>query len=90
MPGAIHKAANHLTHFHASENDRGPVGSGQVPWLDLFDALQEVDYDGWIVVESFNAVIPELAGATCIWRPLADSPEALAQESLAFLRQALE
>ena len=82
---AIRRAAPHLKHFHTSENDRGIVGSGQVAWTETFAALEEIGYDGWLVVESFNAVIPELAGATCIWRALAESPEALARESFRYL-----
>lgn len=85
-PDAIRHAAGHIVHFHASENDRGVCGTGQVAWPGIFDALDDIGYDGWIIVESFNAVIPELAGATCVWRPLAESPTALARESLAFLR----
>ncbi|MCY3900705.1 MAG: sugar phosphate isomerase/epimerase [Caldilineaceae bacterium] len=84
-PDAIRRAARHIKHFHCSENDRGAVGSGQVDWTGTFQALADVQYSGWLVVESFNAVIPELAGATCIWRPLAESPYALAKESLSFL-----
>lgn len=86
-PDAIRRGARHIKHFHCSENDRGIVGTGQVAWADTLSALDDVGYDGWLVVESFNAVIPELAGATCIWRPLAESPEALAAGSMAFLRQ---
>ncbi len=82
---AIRRAAMHIKHFHCSENDRGAVGSGQVDWTGTFQALADVQYSGWLVVESFNAVIPELAGATCIWRPLAESPFALAKDSLSFL-----
>lgn len=84
-PDAIRRAGTHIKHFHCSENDRGVVGSGQVDWAGTFQALADVQYSGWLVVESFNAVIPELAGATCIWRPLAESPYALAKESLSFL-----
>ena len=86
-PEAIRRSAGYIKHFHASENDRGVVGTGQVAWRQIFDALVESRYDGWVVVESFNAVIAELAGATCVWRPLAESPDALARESLAFLRR---
>lgn len=83
---AIRRADKQIKHFHCSENDRGTVGTGQVAWDETFAALDSVGYEGWLVVESFNAVIPELAGATCIWRPLAESPEALASGSLQFLR----
>ncbi len=85
-PAAIARAAHHLRHFHASENDRGIVGSGQVPWPKLASALREIGYPGWITVESFNAFLPELAGATCVWRPLAPDPMTLASASLDFLR----
>jgi len=85
-PAAIRRSAGRIKHFHASENDRGIVGSGQVAWAESFAALRESGYAGWVVVESFSAVIPELASATCIWRPLASSPEQLARDSLHFLR----
>ena len=84
---AIRAAGRHIKHFHCSENDRGTVGTGQVAWDETFRVLEAIHYDGWLVVESFNAVIPELAGATCIWRPLADSPDALALGSHNFLRE---
>ncbi len=86
---AIRSAARHLKHFHASENDRGIVGSGQVAWPSVFGALQDIQYDRWIVVESFGHAIPELAGAACVWRPLAPSPELLASKSLDYLRKHL-
>ena len=86
-PDAIRRAGTHIKHFHCSENDRGTVGTGQVAWAETLQALADVHYNGWLVVESFNAVLPQLAGATCIWRPLAESPDALAAESLAFLKR---
>jgi len=86
---AIRHAARHFKHFHASENDRGIVGSGQVAWPSVFGALQDIGYDGWIVVESFGHAIPELAGAACVWRPLAPSPHLLASKSLDYLRNHL-
>jgi len=62
-----------------------PVGSGHLPWRRIMDALEEVSYDGWQVVESFSSRLPELSKAACVWRDLADSEEALAVESLRFL-----
>lgn len=86
---AIRQAGRHLKHFHASENDRGTVGTGQVAWPAIFGALRDIDYSGQLVVESFGHAIQELAGAACVWRPLAASPEALAQGSIAYLRKHL-
>jgi D-psicose/D-tagatose/L-ribulose 3-epimerase len=42
-----------------------------------------------VVIESFSAQIESIARAAAIWRPLAPSPDALAQEGLAFLQQLL-
>ena len=84
---AIRQAGRHIKHFHASENDRGTVGSGQVAWPAVFGALHDMQYQGQIVVESFGHAIQELAGAACVWRPLAASPEALAKGSLQYLRK---
>jgi D-psicose/D-tagatose/L-ribulose 3-epimerase len=53
------------------------------------DALHDVDYEGPVVIESFSAQIESIARAAAIWRPLAPSPDALAQEGLAFLQQLL-
>lgn len=86
---AIRHARRHIKHFHASENDRGTVGSGQVAWPSVFGALRDIDYRGQIVVESFGHAIRELAGAACVWRPLAASPEALANGSIHYLRKHL-
>lgn len=86
---ALRACGPHLAHVHACENDRGAPGSGHVGWAETFAALKEMDYQGWVVIESFGARIPEIAAAACIWRDLAESPEALAQEGLRFLRNAL-
>jgi len=89
LPAAIRAAAPHLKHFHCSENDRGTVGSGHVPWADVFGALKDIDYRGWLTVESFGGSVPEIAAATSIWRPLASSQDALARDSLRFTKQAI-
>lgn len=86
---AIRHAGRHIKHFHASENDRGTVGTGQVAWPAVFGALRDIDYQGQIVVESFGHAIAELAGAACVWRPLAASPAALASGSIHYLRKHL-
>lgn len=86
---AIDSLGAHMAHVHTCENDRGAPGTGHVAWLDVFDAVRRANYNGWIVIESFGSRIPEIATAACIWRDLAESPEALAREGLAFLRKHL-
>jgi D-psicose/D-tagatose/L-ribulose 3-epimerase len=84
---AIRSAGPFLGHFHASENDRGVPGTGQVGWSEAFGALKEIDYGGWITIESFATGIVDLCAAACIWRPIYDSAEDLAREGLAFLKK---
>ena len=83
---AIRLAGSRLRHFHCSENDRGPVGSGHIAWPTVRGALQDTDYRGDLVVESFGSTVPAISRACCIWRPLAVDATALAQESVSFLR----
>jgi D-psicose/D-tagatose/L-ribulose 3-epimerase len=86
---AIRTVGPRLRHLHSCENDRGAPGQGHVPWSDVATALRDVSYDGPVVIESFSAQIESIARAAAIWRPLAPSQDALAQEGLAFLRQLL-
>lgn len=89
IPAAIVEAGEYIAHFHLSENHRGSVGSGHIPWDAVFDGLSKSGYQGWLVVESFGSALPELAAAASIWRALAPSPDALAAESMAFLASRL-
>ncbi len=72
---AIRKIAPVLKHFHISENDRGTPGSGQVQWNDVFTALTEIEYNGWLTIEAFSTVIPEFANAINVWRDYSPSKE---------------
>lgn len=90
IPAAIALATKHMVHFHLSENHRGSVGSGHIPWDSVLDTLLKHGYTGWLVVESFGSALPELAAAASIWRPVADSSDALAADSMAFLTTCLE
>lgn len=86
---AISSCADVLVHFHASENDRGTPGSGQVDWDGTFAALREVGYDGWVVVEAFGDALAELAAATKVWRRTFETEEQLARDAARFLRAKL-
>jgi D-psicose/D-tagatose/L-ribulose 3-epimerase len=86
---AIRAVGPRLHHFHACENDRGAPGSGHVPWSDVAAALRDIHYDGPVVIESFTPKVKSIARAAAIWRPLAQSPDILAFEGLAFLKKLL-
>jgi D-psicose/D-tagatose/L-ribulose 3-epimerase len=90
LPSAIAAAGPRLFNFQVSENDRGTAGSGHIPWADVIRALREAQYSGGVVVESFLPTVKEIARAVSLWRPVAKSMEALAEESAAFLRPLLD
>jgi D-psicose/D-tagatose/L-ribulose 3-epimerase len=86
---AIRLAGKKIFHFHACENDRGVPGTGQVRWLEISQALKSVDYQGPIVIESFTSQVKEIARSVCIWREIAPSQDAIAQQGLQFLQTLL-
>jgi D-psicose/D-tagatose/L-ribulose 3-epimerase len=83
-------AGDVLGYVHMSESHRGLVGSGTVKWDEVWQGLQEIDFGGYLVLESFAAINPDLTAATCLWRPPAQSPQTIAAEGLAFLRAGVE
>ncbi len=82
----IVETADVLDYVHMSESHRGLVGTGTVQWDDVWRALAEVQFKGSLVLESFTAINPELAAATCLWRPPNQPPAVLARDGLAFLK----
>nr|AXL06672.1 sugar phosphate isomerase/epimerase [uncultured bacterium] len=83
---AIHACADMLCHVHISENDRSTPGKGNVRWCENWDALRQIHYDGWLMVEAFGLALPELAAATKIWRRMFESEEQLSRDALAFMK----
>ncbi len=86
---AIRATGSRLKQLHTCENDRGAPGSGHVPWNEVAQALKDIGYDGPVVIESFTPKVKSIARAAAIWRPLADSPDSLAFEGVAFLKKLL-
>ncbi len=75
-----------MRYIHLSESDRGTPGTGNVHWDEVFRGLRAIDYDGYLVMESFAAINEDIIGATALWRDVVGDPEALIRDGLAFLR----
>jgi D-psicose/D-tagatose/L-ribulose 3-epimerase len=86
---AIRLVGDKLVHFHACGNDRGAPGSDHIAWDTIAAALRKTGYAGAVVIESFTPDNKTIARAAAIWRPLAETQDALAEEGLAFLRRTL-
>ena len=83
---AVRRAGEHLVHLQVCGNDRGAPGHDQTDWPALLAALDDVDYDGVLAIESFTPDNASIAVAASVWRPLAASPDDLARDGLRFLR----
>ncbi len=87
---AMKDAGKQIAHVHVSENHRGIPGDGHIRFGEVFRALKELKYDGWLTIEAFGSALPELAAATCIWRDLFSSRDELAQKGLQFIKKQWE
>lgn len=82
---AVRAAAGHIAHVQVCGTDRGAVGDDHFDWPGFLDALDEAGYRGALTVESFTGDNATIATAASVWRPLAESQDALAQRSLRHL-----
>jgi D-psicose/D-tagatose/L-ribulose 3-epimerase len=82
------KVGKYLKLIHTCENDRGIPGSGHVEWESVFSAIRQLEYNGWLTIESFGFTLGDLSAAAAIWRDIETSPSAIAYEGVRFLRQA--
>jgi len=90
MYDAVALAGDDLVYVDASESHRGTPGSGQVRWEEVARGLRDIGYNGDCVIESFTPDCEAIADAAAIWRPLAPSQDALAQDGYEFLRKLLQ
>jgi D-psicose/D-tagatose/L-ribulose 3-epimerase len=87
IEAAIKTAGDLLIHVQVAENYRGTPGTGQTNWDAYRRGLEAVNYKGCVSIESFTPENKELAGAVCIWHPLAESQDMFASRGLSFLKQ---
>ncbi|MEZ6016510.1 MAG: sugar phosphate isomerase/epimerase family protein [Planctomycetota bacterium] len=98
LPGAIRAmgaagaqtgaGAGTLGHVQLSENHRGTPGRGQVDFPAVLGALDELGYEGWLVVEAFSRQDPAFGSALRIWRALDAGPEEVLAAGAALARAA--
>lgn len=86
IPKAILSLESHLKHVHASENDRGPLGEGHVPFGEIISALKEIGYDGYLMIEGFGYRSKEENAPGKLWAYTDVSPESLTADGVQFLK----
>jgi D-psicose/D-tagatose/L-ribulose 3-epimerase len=86
IAAAVRSAGSRLKHLHASENDRGLLGSGHVDFPGIVSALKEISFDGYLMIEGFGYSAAEQNSLGALWGDLNVSPEDIAYRGAAYLR----
>ncbi len=76
-----------LGHVQLSENHRGVLGRGQVDFHATLKSLDDMSYNGWLVVESFSRRDAELGAALRIWRSLDHGVDEVLAAGLGLVRR---
>ena len=86
---AIQTIAPYLAHVHISENDRGTPGDGHVNFDEVFSALANINYSGWLTIEAFSRNDPDFANSIGVWREYS-KPWDIAENGFKLIRNMCE
>jgi D-psicose/D-tagatose/L-ribulose 3-epimerase len=86
---AIRAVGDRLWGLHACENDRGVPGGGLVPWDQVFAALRDITFDGFVLLEAYNSSLSDFAFRRGMFHDVCPDGEAFARQGLAFMRRGL-
>jgi D-psicose/D-tagatose/L-ribulose 3-epimerase len=87
---AIRTVRDRLWGIHACENDRGVPGGGLVPWDTVFATLREIDFDGYVVLETYNSSLGDFAYRRAMFHDVCPDPAAFVRRGFEFVRRGLE
>lgn len=86
LAAAIRQAGAQIGHFHCADSNRKLPGHGHVNWQAIKTALDEVGYDGALVIETFPNPAAETGRTVNTWRSLVHDFDTEAKQALVFLR----
>jgi D-psicose/D-tagatose/L-ribulose 3-epimerase len=84
---AILTVRDRLWGLHACENDRGVPGGGIVPWEVVFEALREIGFSGYLVLETYNSSLGDFAYRRGMFHNVCPDGAAFVRQGLGFLRE---
>jgi D-psicose/D-tagatose/L-ribulose 3-epimerase len=87
IAGAVETAGSLLRHVHASENDRGLLGSGHVDFAGLVGRLRAAGYAGYMTIEGFGYAADEPDSLGALWGDLSVTPEDIAFQGAMYLQR---
>ncbi len=91
---AIRKTGRHLSALHIGETNRRPPGEGRMPWQEIKAALDDIGFDGPLVMEPFVMPGGQIGRDISVWRNLVDDSsekalDEMAARSAAFVKRSL-
>ena len=88
---AIRRVGPYLAALHLGETNRKLPGMGRIPWSGIREALDDIGFDGPLVMEPFITQGGQVGRDIGIWRDIIENPnlDALASKSARFVRQTL-
>lgn len=84
---AIRVVRDRLWGLHACENDRGVPGGGLVPWPTIFATLREIDFAGYLVLETYNTALGDFACRRGIFQNICPDAQAFVRQGFSVLRE---
>jgi D-psicose/D-tagatose/L-ribulose 3-epimerase len=89
LADAIRQAGVRLGHFHCAASNRKLPGQGHIDWPSIKSALDDVGYQGGMVIETFPNPAVETGRTVNTWRPLVHDYDQEVMAALALLRQSV-
>ena len=86
---AIRTVGSRLWGLHACENDRGAPGGGLAPWDQVFTALRDIAFNGYVLLEAYNSTLGDFAFRRGMFHDVCPDGEEFARTGLAFVRRGL-
>lgn len=86
---AWNEVIDKIYHVHISENNRGVPGKGHAIPPEVFEVLKKGGYKGYLIIEAFNANVPEIAGMLRLWRPFEKDESIIAKKGLEYIKKHL-
>jgi D-psicose/D-tagatose/L-ribulose 3-epimerase len=84
---AIRTFGSRLFGVHACENDRGVPGGGLVPWKEVFSALHEIGFSGYVGLEGYNSSLGDFAFERGMFHNVCPEARTFVKNGIGFLEK---
>lgn len=86
---SVRRGGQRIGHVQVASNDRRAPQYSTIDWAAFAAALDDADYRGAVVFETFPNPNVETGRGTYAWRPLTDDPDGDASKAAAMMREVM-